>query len=128
MMAIRLMAVVTALLLAESFVAGQSSSSKHSVTVPFDYDFGITPACSGKVVKNCVKQFVMYDITAGAKNRTKLFSIPVDPNAKGKVTGITATSPMLLFELGKHLISVVAQYPDNVESDVKAAKTWIEVP
>ncbi|MGH9714789.1 MAG: hypothetical protein ACRD5M_15960 [Candidatus Acidiferrales bacterium] len=116
------------LLLAGTFVAGQSGSSKHSVTVTFDYDFGRTPACSEKVLKNCVKQFVVYDISAGVQHRTKLFSFPADPAAKGFVKGITATSPKLLFESGKHLISVAAQTPTAVESDVTAAKTWIEVP
>jgi hypothetical protein len=128
MISIREAAVVGVLLLAGTLVAGQSSPSKHSVTITFDYDFGITPPCSDKVVKNCVKQFVVYDISAGIQNRTKLFSFPADPAAKGMVKGVTATSPKLLFESGKHLISVVAQNPAEVESDVKAAQTWIEVP
>lgn len=128
MISIREVAALGILLLAGTFVAGQSSSSKHSVTVTFDYDFGITPACSEKAVKNCVKEFVVYDISAGVQNRTKLFSFPPDPGAKGMVKGVTGTSPKLQFESGKHLISVVAQNPAGVESNVKAAKTWIEVP
>ena len=128
MISIREVAALGILLLAGTLVAGQSSSSKHSVTVTFDYDFGITPACSEKVVKNCVKEFVVYDISAGVQNRTKLFSFPPDPGAKGMVKGVTGTSPKLQFESGKHSISVVAQNPAGVESNVKAAKTWIEVP
>lgn len=100
----------------------------HSVTVKFDYDFTKTPACSAKVTKACVQEFVAYDISAGVKHRTKLFVIPVPPGAKGLVQGITGTSPKLDFESGKHLLSVSAQEPDGTESKHRACTTWIEIP
>jgi len=102
--------------------------SKHSVIVKFDYDFGRTPACSPKITQKCVQQFVAYDISGGSTHRTKLFAIPLPPHADGLVHGITATSPQLNWESGKHLLSVVAQYPDGTESQQSACTTWVTVP
>jgi hypothetical protein len=119
-------------LLAVILVAGASpdarpDGAKHTVKVTFDYNFTVTPACSERVKDKCVKQFVVYDISAGTDKRTKLFTIPVDPSAKGSVKGITGTSSLLLFEPGKHLISVVAETPSNLASDLNACTTWIQI-
>ncbi len=107
--------------------AGQADGSRHSVTVTFDYNFGLTPACSEKVTEKCVKQFNVYDISAGAEKRTRLFTIPADPGAKGVVKGITGTGPLLLFSPGKHLIAVVAQTPSGRKSDMMACVAWIKI-
>ena len=119
--------LVALIFLAGFSKAAQEEGSRHSVTVTFDYNFALTPACSETVTDNCVKQFNVYDISAGYEKRTRLFTIPVDPATKGLVKGITGTSPMLLFSPGKHLITVVAQTPSNRKSDPAACETWIEI-
>lgn len=112
--------------------AGQppaETHSLHSITLRFDYDFSKTPACSAKVTKDCVKQFVAYDISAGVRQRRKLFEIPVPTDPKNQPTPIAATSPTKLdFETGKHLIAVVAQGANGVESKHRACTTWIDIP
>jgi len=102
--------------------------SQHSVTVTFDYDFGLTPACSKKITKGCVEQFVAYDISAGANHSSMLFPIPLPSNPVGAVHGIIATSPKLDFESGKHLISVTAQGPDGRQSRKSICTTWVTIP
>jgi len=105
-----------------------ASSSKHTITVNFDYDFSKTPVCSKTVTKACVQEFTVYDISAGFTDRTKLFSIPVPPGETKLVKGITGKSPLLLFESGKHRIAVTAQLAGGKESDIDASTTWVEVP
>jgi hypothetical protein len=105
-----------------------ASSSKHTITVNFDYDFSKTPACSKTVTMACVQEFIVYDTSAGLKVRTKLFSIPVPPGETKLVKGITGKSPLLLFESGKHRIAVTAQMAGGKESDIDASMTWVEVP
>lgn len=120
-------------ILARPAEAGQS---KHRITITFSYDFAHQPACSsdsnkGKDKKNkkpCVQQFVAYDISAGLERRTKLLSIPVAQDAHGLVSGITATTPLLLFESGRHLIAVVAQTPSGLESDPNQCAAWVNIP
>ena len=104
-----------------------SSSANHSITVKFDYDFSRTPACSAKITKKCVKQFIVYDISGGSQNRAKLFSIPVPDGASGQMKGITGTSPQLSFELGQHFLAVVAQWPDSTESETIACYTTVQI-
>lgn len=106
---------------------GQTGSSKHSVTLTFDYDFRTMPVCSSGVTKNCVAQFNVYDISAGVAKRTKLFSSPPPQTAKGVVKAITLTTPTLLFESGKHLLAVTAQTPAGTESDPKQCVTWVTI-
>jgi hypothetical protein len=97
----------------------------HSITLTFDYDFAKTPACSDKVKKQCVAKFNVYDIS-GDKPYF-LFSAPVPSGAQGLVKGITATSPRMLFAVGKHRIGVSAQEPDGKESAPRDCKTIIEI-
>ena len=106
----------------------ETPHGQHTVTVTFDYDFRLTPACSKKVVANCVQQFVAYDISAGARKATFLFPIPLPATPVNLVHGITATSPKLDFESGKHLISVTAQGPDGKQSRKSVCTTWIVIP
>jgi hypothetical protein len=105
----------------------------HTITVTFDYDFRLTPACTARVTKNCVQEFVVYDISAGASKakRYKLFTVPLPPNPSGMIHGIQATGPPLDFESGKHLLGVTALEPGtnpNNESLPQACSTWITVP
>jgi hypothetical protein len=100
----------------------------HIVTVTFDYDFGKTPACSAKITKHCVTQFIAYDISGGAKNPIMLFPIPLPPNPTGLVRGITKASPAMDFESGKHLVSVSAMDADGSHSMRSLCTTWITIP
>lgn len=104
----------------------QTQSAKHTIRVTFDYDFTAIHACSAKVTKKCVAQFVVYDISAGKPY--KLFSIPALPGASGPVKSITGVSQSLLFESGKHLFAVTAQLADGEESDPRACRAWSAVP
>ncbi len=113
---------------ARSQLPQTAAPASHSLTVKFDYDFRRTPACTAKIEKRCVRQFVVYDISAGASKRSKLFTIPTPPDAKGPVSGIMRTSPRLTLESGKHLLAVVAQYPDGGESRPRACTAWITIP
>lgn len=102
-------------------------SAKHTITVKFDYDFDRTSACSAKVTTHCVQQFNVYDVSGGLPNKVKLFSIPAPPSARGLVQGITGTSPLLAFELGKHFIAVSAQTPGGEESSPAMCQTFVQV-
>jgi hypothetical protein len=108
--------------------AAQTELNKHSITVKFDYDFTKTPACSATITKKCVKQFNVYDSSAGYKRRTKLFSIPAPAGETKLVQGITGTSPQLVFEPGQHRIGATAETAEGVESDLHLSITWIELP
>ncbi|HXA76239.1 MAG TPA: hypothetical protein VNV41_03830 [Candidatus Acidoferrales bacterium] len=111
-----------------SQVPAAPTHGQHTVTITFDYDFGRTPGCSKKVKTLCVQRFVAYDISAGAKQATMLFPIPLPPNPVGIVRGITATSPKLDFESGKHLLSVTAEGPDGRQSRKSVCTTWVTIP
>ena len=116
--------IATSVLIAEPGLAQEQSPSKHKITVTFDYDFTAAPACSTKVTKKCIIQFNVYD-TSGPK-RYKLFTIPPPENANRAMKGITGTSPLLLFESGKHLIAVTALNDSSQEST--AATMWVTIP
>lgn len=102
-----------------------SGSAMHTVTVKFDYDFTRTPLCSGKTKNSCVSTFTVYDIS-GPK-AYKLFSIPAPVGAKGMMKGITATSPRMLFGVGKHRIGVSAVSANGKESPPIACDTIVEI-
>jgi hypothetical protein len=102
-----------------------SRSAMHSITVQFDYDFTRTPACSAQVTTACVKTFDVYDISDDKPYL--LFSIPVPQNAQGVMKGITASSPRMLFVVGKHRIGVSAQLPNGVKSPPRDCKVVIEI-
>jgi|GEM_PF-3464239 len=116
---------VVLMLLAATARAGQS---KHRIHVTFDYNFKHVPPCSAKRKTKCVARFVVYDISGGVAHRTKLMTLPVPTGAHGKVKGISATTPLLLFESGKHLIAVVAQSPQGAESDPVLCRVWVTIP
>ena len=106
----------------------QVPHGKHTVTVTFDYDFRLTPACSAKVTQKCVQRFVVYDISGGPSKRIRPFFVAVPDGASGPVNGIGGRSPELDFESGKHLLAVTAQNPEGVESDPSDATIWITIP
>jgi len=121
-----LRAVLGLVLLAGSADAlGQTAPHKHSITVTFNYDFRLTPACTAGARKNCVQEFIVYDLSAGPTNRRRLASKPADSSATGNVKGISIASPKLLFDPGKHLIAVVARTPDGIESDLYKCTIWL---
>jgi hypothetical protein len=109
-------------------IAAQMTEATHKITVTFDYDFTRTPACDAEAKKDCVQQFNVYDISDGLKNRTKLMVIAVPPGAHGVMKGISGTTSPLVFEPGKHLLSVAAQTPKGVESDLGLCKVWVSIP
>jgi hypothetical protein len=123
--ALTILAVVCATALV---CAGQSAGSKHKISITFSYDFSHTPVCPAKTAKSCVTQFNLYDISAGVQKRTKLMSFPPPAGATGVVEGITATTPLLVFEPGKHLLAVTAQMSKGDESDPNKCTIWVEVP
>src|SRR5215471_21308239 len=106
----------------------QTAPSLHTVSLTFDYDFTVTPACSPKVTQRCVQQFNFYDISVGIAHREKLGSIPVPADAAGKVTGITAKTEPFLFGPGRHKLAVSAQMPDGTESDLRKCTTIVKIP
>jgi len=119
---------VTTILMAVISGGCHLGPQKHSITVKFDYDFRLTPACTPKASKNCVQQFNLYDISLGVAIRRKLASHTVPTGATGLVTGITFTTPVLPFESGKHVLAVTAQRPDGAESDVSKCTTSVTSP
>ena len=118
-------AIVGSVILAGRCLA-QTQPPKHTISVKFDYNFTVTPACSQKVTKKCIAKFVVYDISGG--NPYKLFTIPVPGDASGAVKGISGESQPLLFEPGKHLISVTAQKDSGEESSPPASAMWVTIP
>ena len=105
-----------------------AQESEHKITFTFDYDFRATPACSGQLTKECVKQFNFYDISLGTAKRVKLGSIPVPAGASGLVRGISGTTELLLFNTGRHRVAVAAQMPNGAESDLNQCATIISIP
>ena len=124
-MAHLLMAIALVSLLAGN---GQTSQRTHRISVVFDYDFRVTPACSPEVAQGCVQQFNLYDISAGIPKRVKLGTIPVPDGAAGFVKGISATTEPLEIKSGKRKLAVSAQMPDGRESDLSKCTTKVKVP
>jgi hypothetical protein len=102
-----------------------AGSAMHSITVQFDYDFTKTPACTAKVTTACIRTFDVYDISG--EKPYLLFSIPVPANAQGLMKGIAATSPRMLFAIGKHRIGVSAQMSNGDKSPPRDCKVIIEI-
>jgi hypothetical protein len=113
---------------APASASSATPSAKHAVTVTFNYDFTRTPACSGSVKKKCIALFNVYDVSGGAKNRIKLFTVPVPAGATKVANGISAKSPELVWEPGKHHLAVTAQMDNGSESTTLAATVWVTIP
>jgi len=99
---------------------------KHTISVKFDYDFTSNHACSSDLKKKCVARFNVYDIS-GTKPY-KLFTIPAPAGANGPVKEISGDSQPLLFEPGKHLLAVTAQFESGEESSPYACSVWVQIP
>jgi hypothetical protein len=123
----KLIAAVLVSLLAGSLQTSHPNRTI-TVTVVFDYDFTITPACSAKVTQVCVQQFNLYEVSLGISRRAKLLSIPVPAGATGFVKGISATTEPYLFDSGRHRLAVSAQTSNGLESDLSKCTTIINVP
>jgi hypothetical protein len=121
----KLLAVVLAGVFA---LNAQKTPSTHTITVTFDYNFAVTPACSPTLTQKCVKQFNVYDISAGIAKRAQIGSIPVPSNAKGFVKGISGTTEPFLFDPGRHRLAVSAQMPDGTESDLRVCTAMVQIP
>lgn len=117
-----------ALLLSLLYGSVLASQARQTITVTFDYNFGIIPACSSEVKLPCIQQFNLYDISAGIPNRVRLGSIPVPSGAKGLVKDISGTSESHLFRSGKHMIAVSAQMPNGIESHLNECTTIVKIP
>jgi hypothetical protein len=101
-------------------------SAMHSITVKFDYDFTHNPVCTEKSRKDaCVATFIIYDISN--PKAYKLFSIPAPAGSYGAVKGITATSPRMLFGVGKHRIGVAAVAGNGRESPPVDCNVIVEI-
>jgi hypothetical protein len=116
-------------LLCGSVVAPQSQKrqSRHTITLTFDYDFRISPPCSATLKKDCVQQFNFYDISAGIPKRVPLGSFPVPTGATGLMKGISFTTERRLFKSGKHMVAVVAQSENGLESDLRKCATIVKI-
>jgi len=98
----------------------------HTITVTFNYDFSKTPVCEKKVVKNCVRTFLVYDVTDGATKKKYLFTIPAADNAKG-VQQVSYTAQNVVIASGMRTLAVTASDFQGVQSDPAAAQTTITV-
>ncbi|HXX14865.1 MAG TPA: hypothetical protein VEJ47_08170 [Candidatus Eremiobacteraceae bacterium] len=125
MIAHRLLAIVFVGVFA---LNAQKPPGTHTITVTFDYNFRATPACSPTVTQRCVKQFIIYDISAGIPKRAKIGAIPVPPGATGFVKGISGTTEPLLFDPGKHRLAVSALMADGTESDLRLCTIVVQIP
>lgn len=121
----RLLATVLVSLLFDTRLASQST---HKITFTFDYNFGTTPACSAKVKAECVKQFILYDISGGISRRVKLATFAPPDGAEGFVKGVSGTTKPLLFNPGKHMLAISAQMPNGLESDLIKCTTMVKIP
>jgi hypothetical protein len=110
---------------AEARDGKDGQTALHTVTVKFDYDFTANPVCTAKLKDKCVSKFNVYDISGMRPYR--LFSVPAPADAKGVVKGITATSPRMLFGVGKHRIGVSAESASGKESLPIDCNTIVEI-
>ena len=106
---------------------GPQQVVQRTVTVTFDYDFSKFPPCSAKVTKKCIQQFNVWEVSGNTP--IFLFSIPISPDAKGLVKGITGTAPKkrALFT-GPHRFGVSAKMPaPGGESDPYQCMVFAQV-
>jgi hypothetical protein len=102
-----------------------AATRKRTITVRFDYDFKLSPACSTTTTKKCLKLFNVYDITA--RKREWLFSEPIPAQACGFIKGITVSSPPLPLVPGKHVLAVSARSANDAESETNVCTTKVQV-
>jgi len=93
----------------------EAATGQHTVAVTLNYDFTTDGACSAAVMKSCLQQFNIYDVTTGTP--VKLFSNTAPAGANGPVNGITGTSGQLSLKSGVHIFGATAQMADGTESN-----------
>lgn len=100
---------------------------QRTVTVTFDYDFSKYPPCSTKVIKKCIQQFDVWEVSADKP--IFLFTITAPPNRKGIVTGITGSTPKRrAFFTGPHRFGVSAKMPaPDGASNPKQCMVFVQV-
>lgn len=103
-----------------------ATPSQHQVFVTFDYDFTIERPCKEKEIGNCVKRFIIYDIT-DPKAPARLFSIAVDPKVKRIKYQVTGHSNLLQLSDGMRTFAATAQWANGTQSDPKACTTTVAV-
>ena len=119
--------LMTAIFVSLLYASTLASQSRHKITLTFDYDFRITPACSPEIKRACVQQFNVYDISLGIPKRIKLESFHVPPGATGLVKAISVTTKPRLFNPGRHMLAVSAQMPNGMESDLSKCTTIVKI-
>ncbi|HXW62011.1 MAG TPA: hypothetical protein VEJ45_05385 [Candidatus Acidoferrales bacterium] len=114
---------------------GPTGPVAHTISVTFDYDFDQTPACTAEIKRRCVQQFVVYDISSGAKHAYQIGRVDLPDHPYGQKRGIAGKTDPHVFESGKHLIAVAAREPEPqpypVESTTagcSSCATWVSIP
>jgi hypothetical protein len=116
--------VVAAILLP---ILAWATPSQHKLLVTFVYDFHLQRPCKNdKDTGNCVKRFIIYDIT-NPKAPLKLFSIAVDPKAKRMEYKVKVESNLLQLNDGMRIFAATAQWENGAESDPKACAATVTV-
>jgi len=107
----------------------------HRISVTFDYDFDRTPACTEKIKRRCVQQFVVYDISAGPSHPYQIGVVALPDHPFGQRRAIPGKTDPHIFESGRHLIAVTAQEPEPqphpLESNTvgcASCTAWVKLP
>jgi len=118
-----------------SIEPAKQGSAPHTISVTFDYDFDRTPACTEKIKRRCVLQFVVYDISAGSNHAYQIGTVALPDHPYGQRRAIPGKTDPHIFESGKHLIAVAAQeaepQPHPLESNTvgcASCTTWVNIP
>jgi hypothetical protein len=104
----------------------KTNSTKHVVSVTFDYDFTNTTACSQTILMGCIAQFNVYDIGSGKP--VKLFSIPAPTGAHSLTRDIVGKSQPIDIGGGKHVLAVSAQMSTGEESNMQECTAGVILP
>jgi hypothetical protein len=104
----------------------RTDSSKHIVSVTFDYDFTENPACSPAILTGCIARFNVYDVGAGKP--AKLFSIPAPAGAHALFKDIVGKSQPLAIGSGKHVLAVSAETASGQESSLQECTAGTVLP
>lgn len=101
------------------------SGNLHTLTVNITFNFANVPGCTSAQTTGCIKQFNVYNVTAGAK--TLIFSIPA-PAAAATSQVVTATSPTFAAMPGNVVFAFTAATPDPLESAAVNSTVPVPVP
>jgi hypothetical protein len=103
-----------------------AAAPEHRLFVTFQYDFTIERPCKENQTGNCVKRFIIYDIT-DPNAPVRLFSIAADPKVKKVQYQVKAQSNLLAISDGMHTLAATAQWANGAESDPRACTTTVAV-